>query len=91
MIRDAGAMPGVTLNPATPLVMIEEVLPLVGLVLVMSINPGFGGQHYLPASTARIARLAEMRAERGLDYHHRSGRRHQSDDDPRRLPRRAAI
>ncbi|MDQ6602204.1 MAG: ribulose-phosphate 3-epimerase [Chloroflexota bacterium] len=68
MIRDAGAVPGVTLNPATPLVMIEEVLDLVGLVLVMSINPGFGGQTYLPASTARIARLAEMRAERGLDF-----------------------
>jgi len=67
-IRDAGATPGVTLNPATPLVMIEEVLPLVGLVLIMSINPGFGGQTYLPASTARIARLAEMRAERGLDF-----------------------
>ncbi len=68
MIRDAGAIPGVTLNPATPLVMIEEVLDLVGLVLVMSINPGFGGQTYLPASTARIARLAEMRAARGLDF-----------------------
>ncbi|MHB8644669.1 MAG: ribulose-phosphate 3-epimerase [Thermomicrobiales bacterium] len=67
-IREAGAVPGVTLNPATPLVMIEEVLPLVGLVLVMSINPGFGGQTYLPASTARIARLAEMRAERCLDF-----------------------
>ncbi|MGI8690044.1 MAG: ribulose-phosphate 3-epimerase [Thermomicrobiales bacterium] len=67
-IRDAGATPGVTLNPATPLVMIEEVLPLVGLVLIMSINPGFGGQTYLRASTARIARLAEMRAERGLDF-----------------------
>jgi ribulose-phosphate 3-epimerase len=48
--------------------MIEEVLPLVGLVLVMSINPGFGGQSYLPASTARIKRLADLRAERGLDY-----------------------
>ncbi len=67
-IRDAGAVPGVTLNPATPLVMIEEVLPLVGLVLVMSINPGFGGQTYLPASTARLARLTEMRAERDLDF-----------------------
>lgn len=67
-IRDAGAVPGVTLNPATPLVMIEEVLDLVGLVLVMSINPGFGGQEYLPAATARIARIAEMRAARGLDF-----------------------
>lgn len=68
MIRDAGAVPGVTLNPATPLVMLEEVLPLVGLVLVMSINPGFGGQSYLPASTERIRRLAALRAERGLTY-----------------------
>jgi ribulose-phosphate 3-epimerase len=68
MIRDAGAVPGVTLNPATPLVMLEEVLDLVGLVLVMSVNPGFGGQHYIPGATARIRRLAEMRAARGLDY-----------------------
>ncbi len=67
-IREAGAVPGVTLNPATPLIMLDEVLPLVGLVLVMSINPGFGGQTYLPASTARITRLAEMRDERGLDF-----------------------
>jgi ribulose-phosphate 3-epimerase len=68
MIRDAGAVPGVTLNPATPLVLLEEVLDLVGLVLVMSVNPGFGGQHYLPGATTRIQRLAEMRARRGLDY-----------------------
>lgn len=67
-IRDAGAVPGVTLNPATPLVLLEEVLPLVGVVLVMSVNPGFGGQMYWPASTARIRRLAEMRAAMGLDY-----------------------
>jgi ribulose-phosphate 3-epimerase len=67
-IRDAGAIPGVTLNPATPLVMLEEVLHIVGLVLVMSVNPGFGGQHYLPQATERIRRLAEMRAARGLDY-----------------------
>jgi ribulose-phosphate 3-epimerase len=67
-IRDAGAVAGVTLNPATPLVMLEEVLDLVGLVLVMSVNPGFGGQHYLPSATTRIRRLAEMRQARGLDY-----------------------
>ncbi len=67
-IREAGAVPGVTLNPATPLVMLEEVLPLVGLVLVMSVNPGFGGQRYLPESTARVAALAALRAERGLDF-----------------------
>jgi len=68
MIRDAGAVPGVTLNPATPLVLLEDVLDLVGLVLVMSVNPGFGGQHYLPGATTRIQRLAELRAARGLDY-----------------------
>lgn len=67
-IREAGATPGVTLNPATPLGMLEEVLPLVGLVLLMSVNPGFGGQSYLPSSTARVRRLAEMRAARGLDF-----------------------
>lgn len=67
-IREAGAVPGVTINPATPLVMLEDVLPLVGLVLIMSINPGFGGQEYLPESTERIRRLARMRQERGLDF-----------------------
>ena len=59
-IRELGVRPGVTLNPATPLVMLEEVLPDVDLVLVMSVNPGFGGQSYIPASTARIRRLRTM-------------------------------
>lgn len=67
-IREAGAVPGVTLNPATPLVMLEEVLPLVGLVLLMTVNPGFGGQHYLPGSTERIRRLAQLRDARGDDF-----------------------
>ena len=56
-IREAGVKPGVTLNPATPLVAVEEILPEVDLVLVMSVNPGFGGQRYIPASTDRIRRL----------------------------------
>ncbi len=67
-IREAGATPGVTLNPATPLVMLEEVLPLVGLVLVMTVNPGFGGQKYLPGSTERIRRLARMRDTGGYNF-----------------------
>jgi ribulose-phosphate 3-epimerase len=50
----------VTLNPATPLATLEEVLPDVDLVLVMSVNPGFGGQSYIPGSTARIRRLRAM-------------------------------
>jgi len=66
-IREAGARPGVTLNPATPLVMIEEVLPLVGLVLVMSINPCFGGLNYLAAFIAPISRQVNIRSETAMD------------------------
>lgn len=64
-IRELGVKPGVTLNPATPLLMLEEVLPLVDLVLVMSVNPGFGGQSYIPGSTERIRRLRSMLDELG--------------------------
>ncbi len=60
IIREAGARPGVTLNPATPLVTLEEILPEVDLVLVMSVNPGFGGQTYLASSTNKIRRLRGM-------------------------------
>ena len=59
-IRAAGARPGVTLNPATPLSSLEEILPDVDLVLIMSVNPGFGGQSYIPASTDKIRRLRRM-------------------------------
>ncbi len=59
-IREAGAKPGVTLNPATPLVTLEEILPDVDLVLIMSVNPGFGGQSYIPGSTNKIRRLRQM-------------------------------
>lgn len=56
-ISEAGAAPGVSLNPATPVVMIEEVLPAVRQVLVMSVNPGFGGQTFIPATLDKIRRL----------------------------------
>lgn len=59
-VRELGVKPGVTLNPATPLVMLEEVLPDVDLVLIMSVNPGFGGQSYIPGSTDKIRRLRQM-------------------------------
>jgi ribulose-phosphate 3-epimerase len=59
-IRETGARPGVTLNPATPLTMIEEVVGLVDLTLIMSVNPGFGGQSYIPSSTERIRRLRQV-------------------------------
>ncbi len=63
-ISAAGATPGVTLNPATPLGTLEEVLPIVGQVLVMSVNPGFGGQTFIPSSLSKIARLRAMLDER---------------------------
>ena len=67
-IKDLDVKAGVTLNPATPLVDIEEVLGEVDQVLVMSVNPGFGGQTYIPSSTQKIARLRQMLAERNLDH-----------------------
>lgn len=59
-IHELGLVAGVTLNPATPLSSLVEILPYVDLVLIMSVNPGFGGQSYIPTSTSRIARLREM-------------------------------
>lgn len=59
-IAAAGATPGVTLNPATPLGSLEEVIPIVGQVLVMSVNPGFGGQTFIPATLHKISRLRGM-------------------------------
>jgi ribulose-phosphate 3-epimerase len=65
-IRELGVKPGVTLNPGTPAETISEILPYVDLVLVMSVNPGFGGQSYIPTSTAKIAKIRRMLDERGL-------------------------
>jgi ribulose-phosphate 3-epimerase len=65
-IRQLGAHPGVSINPATSLTTITEILPYVDLVLLMSVNPGFGGQRYIPTSTARIAALRRELDERGL-------------------------
>ncbi|MCI0574181.1 MAG: ribulose-phosphate 3-epimerase [Myxococcaceae bacterium] len=66
-IRSAGATPSVVLNPATPLSAVEEVLSDVGQVLVMSVNPGFGGQSFIPATVDRVRRLRAMLAARGLE------------------------
>lgn len=63
-ILAAGAVPSITLNPATPLVAIEEVVPIVGQVLIMSVNPGFGGQSFIPAALDRIRRVRVMLDER---------------------------
>ncbi len=66
-IKDLGLKAGVTLNPATPLSALEEILPFVDLVLIMSVNPGFGGQVYIPGSTDRITRLKQMLISRRLE------------------------
>jgi ribulose-phosphate 3-epimerase len=65
-IRELGARPSVTLNPATSLEMVREILPFVDQVLVMTVNPGFGGQSYIPTMTGRISRLAGMIAAAAL-------------------------
>ncbi len=59
-IKELGCKAGVTLNPATPLAMLEEILPEADLVLVMSVNPGFGGQSFIPSSADKIRRLRNM-------------------------------
>jgi len=59
-IDEAGATPSVTLNPGTSLLTLEPVIPIVRQVLIMSVNPGFGGQTFIPASLQRIRRVREM-------------------------------
>jgi ribulose-phosphate 3-epimerase len=66
-IRALGKKSGVTLNPATPASMVEPVIDLVDLILVMSVNPGFGGQKFIPGAVDKIARLRAMAAGRPID------------------------
>lgn len=66
-IRELGVRPGVALNPATPLESLDEILPYVDLVLVMSVNPGFGGQKYIVTSTRKIARMRGRLDAAGLE------------------------
>jgi len=65
-IHEAGRKAGVVLNPGTPASMVKEVLPYCDLVLVMSVNPGYGGQKFIPESVSKIAELRHMIDERGL-------------------------
>ncbi len=65
-IREAGALPSVTLNPATPICTLEHVLDQVALVLVMTVNPGFGGQRLIPSALGKVAPLRAMLDGRGL-------------------------
>lgn len=66
-IKELGKLAGVVLNPGTPLESIEYVLELCDLVLIMSVNPGFGGQSFIPAVLPKIRKLRQMCDERGLD------------------------
>jgi ribulose-phosphate 3-epimerase len=66
-IRELGKQAGVVLNPGTPLSLIEHVLPLCDLVLIMSVNPGFGGQSFIEEMVGKVASLRKMCDERGLD------------------------
>lgn len=66
-IRELGKQAGVVLNPGTPLSLIEHVLPLCDLILIMSVNPGFGGQSFIPEMVDKIAQLRQMCDEKGLD------------------------
>jgi len=65
-IREAGGQAGAAINPATPLSSLEEALPFADYIVLMSVNPGFGGQKYIHTSTDKLRRLRRMINERGL-------------------------
>ncbi len=68
LIRSYKVSPGVVINPATPVQTLGDVLHLVDFVLVMSVNPGFGGQKFIPRALDKIRKLATMRAANGLAF-----------------------
>jgi ribulose-phosphate 3-epimerase len=68
LIKSHGCRAGVVINPATPVDTLSEVLDIVDYVLVMSVNPGFGGQKFIPETLKKIRKLAEIRAEQGYGY-----------------------
>ena len=68
LIASHGCKPGVVINPATPVYTLDDVLPLVHHVLVMSVNPGFGGQSFIRSSLKKIELLAQLRESRGLNF-----------------------
>jgi ribulose-phosphate 3-epimerase len=65
-IREAGAKPGVTINPSTPVAHLDHVLEDVEMALIMSVNPGFGGQSFIPEALGKVRALKEMLEERSL-------------------------
>lgn len=67
-IRGEGARAGVVINPATPVAALEEVLEIADYVLIMSVNPGFGGQEFIPYALDKVRRLSARKRERGLRF-----------------------
>ncbi|MDD3852093.1 MAG: ribulose-phosphate 3-epimerase [Syntrophomonadaceae bacterium] len=65
-IKEKGIMAGVAINPSTPTVMIENILSDIDLVLVMSVNPGYGGQQFIPGSVSKVAALKNKLVEQGI-------------------------
>ena len=68
MIQSEGARAGVVINPATPVATLEEVLDVADYVLVMSVNPGFGGQRFIPNALEKVKQLGRRKRERGLQF-----------------------
>jgi ribulose-phosphate 3-epimerase len=68
LIKSHDCLAGVVINPATPVETLSEVLDIADYILVMSVNPGFGAQKFIPAAVRKIRRLADLRAQRGLSY-----------------------
>jgi ribulose-phosphate 3-epimerase len=68
LIKSHNCLAGVVINPATPVSTLEEVLDIVNYVLVMSVNPGFGAQKFIPSTLHKMRRLAEIRSQRRLTY-----------------------
>lgn len=68
LIKSLGVKAGVTINPGTPVAAIAHVLSMADLVLVMTVNPGFGGQKFIPEMMEKVAELATLRAEKGYTY-----------------------
>ncbi len=68
MIQDLGAKAGVVINPATPVMLLQDVLDIVDYVLVMSVNPGYGGQKFIPKSLEKVGALVRLRSERNLNF-----------------------
>ena len=67
-IREAGAKVGISIKPATEVSVLKDILPKVDLVLIMSVEPGFGGQSFIEGSLEKIQQLAQMRQEQGADF-----------------------